>query len=74
MDKAYGNILEVARLNSLILRFDVGGEFIWYNLWCKDSLLKEALPELFWIAHNIDATVGECINWSNDIIHWNLSF
>ena len=47
MDKAYGNILEVAGLNSLILRFDVGGEFIWYNLWCKDSLLKEALPELF---------------------------
>ena len=25
MDKAYGNMLEVARLNSLILRFDVGG-------------------------------------------------
>lgn len=28
MDKAYGNILEVAGLNSLILRFDVGGSSI----------------------------------------------
>ena len=42
---------------SKFLRFDVGGDtciHFWYDLWCGDSLLKDATyPELFWIAHNI---------------------
>jgi hypothetical protein len=62
---------------SSFTRFDVGdGSRIkfWYDLWCGDTSLKVAFPNLFGIAQAQDASVVDNLVFLGGANQWNMSF
>jgi hypothetical protein len=45
----------------------------WHDVWCGNQPMKEAFPE-FSIAHCKEAWVADNMQFSNDVIQWNVSF
>jgi hypothetical protein len=57
--------------------FEVGDGSLtkfWHNMWCGGHPLKESFVELFCHARNRDALVADLKTFSNDVVHWDISF
>jgi hypothetical protein len=62
---------------SQMLKYEVGdGTRIrfWDDVWCIDSPLKSAYPELYRIARAKDAVVADNFQCRGDSIHWEVTF
>ena len=46
----------------------------WKDLWCKDQTLKEAFPNLYWLAVNKDEWVSNAWEGSGELGCWNPHF
>jgi hypothetical protein len=46
----------------------------WHDRWCGDYPLKEAYPELFFIALDRNASVADLMSRANGMIHWDVLF
>jgi hypothetical protein len=46
----------------------------WHDLWCRDTVLKEAFPVLFGIAREKDASVADNMEILGGSIQWDVSF
>jgi len=46
----------------------------WHNLWCGDTVLKEAFPVLFGIAREKDTSVAGNMEILGGSIQWDVSF
>jgi hypothetical protein len=58
-------------------RFKVGDRArtkFWHDLWCRDSVLKEAFLSLFGIARAKNASVAENLEFLSGSNQWNMSF
>ena len=62
---------------SKYVRFEVGeGRQLrfWHDLWCGETILREAYLDLYRIARDKDALVANHIQVCNDTTHWSLGF
>jgi hypothetical protein len=58
-------------------RFDVGDGArvkFWHDMWCGDTVLKEAFPVLFEIARAKDASVADNLELLGGSNQWSVSF
>ena len=58
-------------------KLEVGHETrisFWHDLWCGDTILKEAFPILFGIAHMKDASMAANLEFFSGSNQWNMSF
>jgi hypothetical protein len=58
-------------------RFEVGGGArtkFWHDLWCGDSILKEAFPVLFGLARAKDASVANNVELVGGFNQWSVCF
>ena len=65
------------RLFQCHIRFDFGlGSNIrfWEDIWCGDTSLKNAFPELFNIATNKDVSIADNRDCLNGSVQWNVTF
>jgi len=46
----------------------------WHDLWCGDTILKEAFPALFGIARLKGTVVADNLELLGDSLQWNVSF
>jgi hypothetical protein len=77
MGLAFGSRSEGLGSFSQHVKYEVGdGTRIrfWKDLWCGESTLQEAFPELYRIARDKDALVSVHFQVRNDQIHWSLDF
>jgi hypothetical protein len=59
------------------VRFKVGDDVrtkFWHDLWCRNTVLKEAFPVLFGIARAKDALVADNLEILGSYTQWNVSF
>jgi hypothetical protein len=71
------NIRKGWKTLSSFFRFDVGDRDrtkFWHDLWCADTILKEAFPALFDIAHAKDASIVDNLELLGGSTQWNMSF
>jgi hypothetical protein len=60
---------------SQFIKFEVGdGSTIkfWADFWCGTGPLKQTYPELYRLARNKDAFIGDYMEHRNGSIHWQL--
>uniref|UniRef100_A0A2N9H6K9 Importin N-terminal domain-containing protein n=1 Tax=Fagus sylvatica TaxID=28930 RepID=A0A2N9H6K9_FAGSY len=76
----YGSLIDGLK-NLLILfrffKFEVGvgsQTRFWLDFWCGEGPLKDTYPELFWLARNKNALVGDYMDSRNGCLHWELQF
>jgi hypothetical protein len=58
-------------------RFEVGDgprTKFWHDMWCGDTVLKEAFPVLFGIARAKDASVADNLDLLGGSNQWSVSF
>jgi hypothetical protein len=58
-------------------RFEVGDGArtkFWHDMWCGDTVLKEAFLVLFGIAHAKDASVADNLELLGDSNQWSVNF
>ena len=46
----------------------------WLNLWCWDTILKDAFPILYCIAGNKETFVVENMIWNAGVLHWDFLY
>ena len=59
------------------LHFEVGDGSktkFWDNVWCGSCSLKHAFPDLYRIARNKDAAVGDLLQFQNGAVTWFIDF
>jgi hypothetical protein len=62
---------------SQFFKFEVGvgsQTRFWLDFWCGEGPLKDTYPELFWLARNKNALVGDYMDSRNGCLHWELQF
>lgn len=71
------NIKKGCEIFSGFTRFVVGDGTrtrFWHDVWCRDTVLKEAFPVLFGIAWEKDASVADNMEILGGSIQWDVSF
>lgn len=46
----------------------------WLNLWCWDTILKDAFPILYCIAGNKETFVVANMIWNAGVLHWDFLY
>lgn len=62
---------------SRFVRFEVGSGAkikFWHNEWCEDLILKTSLPEMFSISRFKEVSMADHLQFSSNIIQWNINF